>query len=164
MAISRESELFLKVLGTIWTSYGAWCFFYPVYTVERFFGLKLARDAHWGVAPELAAMYGGLQMGVGLNGLYAALYDKANRGGGIATLRSFMLAMGMLGILRLLAVLRQRKSIVPALTLRVLTEGLDALLPEFYNANAIWFFELPGAVIAYILMKREMKKLQDKEK
>eukprot|EP00756_Hemistasia_phaeocysticola_P065319 Hpha_TRINITY_DN8475_c0_g1::TRINITY_DN8475_c0_g1_i3::g.34583::m.34583 len=112
MPMLKESELFLKVLGAIWFFYGTWCFFYPLYTVEKFFGLKLAKDAHWGVSPEIAAMYGGAQMGVGMIGLYAALFDKANKGGAIASLRSFVFVMGMLGVLRLIAVLREGHSII----------------------------------------------------
>jgi hypothetical protein len=39
--------------------------------------------------------------------------------------------------------------------LRVMNEGLSAVLPEQYNSNAMWYFELPGGLLAYYCMRQE---------
>jgi hypothetical protein len=36
-----------------------------------------------------------------------------------------------------------------------MNEGLSAVLPEQYNSNAMWYFELPGGLLAYYCMRQE---------
>ena len=171
--MSLESKAYLAILGFLWSGYGSYCYFNPT-VLETFCGMKLdskADSSHFLI--ELKAMYGGLQFAFGLhalNTLYVLLKEKSpptelSIGILIGTLRAYSFVMGIIGISRLIAVLQEGKSIAPKISFEVFGEkGLTALLPLYYNSNAIWCFELPGGIAAYILAQRELSRLNDNKK
>ena len=83
----------------------------------------------------------------------------------IETLRVFGVLMTGLAVARLTAIAQQGRSLMPSLDprdhIRVATEGLYTMLPEKYNANAAWFFELPGGVLSFYFMRKEEESKQD---
>lgn len=153
--LSITSKAYLLSLGFVWSGYGLYCCFDPLILI-KFAGMQLGKDSNPGFVDELRAMYGGCQMAFGLTAIVSYLKDK--RSDGIATLRAYALVMFTIGLTRLLSLIQSKKSVLPMLSHRVLFEGLQVLLPQYYNSNAIWFFELPGGVAAYLCMKHEEEK------
>ncbi len=91
-------RFFLAYLALVWTPYGAYCFLNPA-ILESFAGVA-AQNAT--AAVELRAMYGGLQIAVGLSALLAllrpafvahALYLQLFVVGGLALSRSLAAAI-----------------------------------------------------------------------
>lgn len=151
------TKAFLGTMGAAWTGYGAYCFIDP-HVLETMAGMKLdERTTHWGFVPELRAMYGGAQIGLGLFALFtlrsllAPNNAETKRVRAATALRAFGWVMGSLGVARVAAVVAAGQSLKPAVSLAVFTQGISVLLPEHYNANAAWLFELPWAAAGHIL-------------
>jgi len=142
-----------------WGGYGALCFVNPR-ILETMTGLKMAPDMHWAFPVEAQAMYGGLQVAIGFTALACALTSgPGKKQRTVETLRTFSYLMTGIGLSRLIAMVMAGRSVVPtwrpADHMRVYAEGIGALLPEKYNANAMWYFELPFGILAHFLMRRE---------
>mmetsp|Transcript_7255 Transcript_7255/g.9192 ORF Transcript_7255/g.9192 Transcript_7255/m.9192 type:complete len:158 (-) Transcript_7255:82-555(-) len=155
--MEKVTKAYLTAMSAIWMGYGSYCFFRPR-VLEDFCGLKVG-ESHESTIPEIKAMYGGLQFAVGLQAFTTLLDGGKDLSSLLGTLRTFVFLFFGLGLSRAVAIIQQGKSQMPRVSLKVLTQGLEVLLPEFYNQNATWIFEIPGGILAYYLWKLEQNKI-----
>jgi len=127
----------LTLMGLSWTALGLWCAANPQLLAELA-GLGMT---HWSARVEVRAMYGGVQLALGVFTLLGAMRP--------ATYGRPALLLNALTI-TLLALLR-------AVGLTAEGQGLQLPAgagPQSWNAMALWFFELPLAIISWLLLLR----------
>lgn len=128
----RLAKFMLWYTTAIWVGYGLWLFIDPQALSYMGYGLD-----NWSAIVEVQAMYGAAEIA--------------------------------LGIFALLGVLKPRKFMVPALTLWAMIYSSLVIgrivgiiqwggsfavpfgvLPDSYNPGAMWFLELPSAILLWV--------------
>ena len=124
------AQMFIGVLGLIFAIYGVACFIQPT-MLEGIAGIVAVNEV---ASSELRAMYGGVQLGVGMFYCFAAV------------LKHHLKSALLLHVVLFAAV--------------VLTRGVGIILDNgawlpfatnSYNAMALWLFELPVLVVGLVL-------------
>mmetsp|Transcript_6555 Transcript_6555/g.7934 ORF Transcript_6555/g.7934 Transcript_6555/m.7934 type:complete len:158 (-) Transcript_6555:35-508(-) len=155
--MERQTKTFFSAMAAIWMGYGSYCFVKPN-ILELMCGMRV-KESDKSTGLEIQAMYGGLQFAVGFQALMTLLNGDKKPYQVVGTLRTFVYLFFGLGLSRALAIFLSGRSQIPRVSLKVLTEGLEVLLPKYYNQNATWIFEIPGGLIAYYLLLIEEGKL-----
>jgi len=129
-------KLYLGFCTLVWLGYGLFCGL----MTEQVGGIVGYDLSYWGGMVEAKAMYGGAQVAIGLFCLLGLI--NASEYAKPAVMFSFI-ALSSLALFRLIGLL----TIGPGL-------GLDFEDPlNGYNSGALWFFEVPFAVMAFLLLR-----------
>lgn len=138
-------KIYLGVLAAFWSIYGLVNLIYPETLT---FVAGLGQD-NWSAAIEVRAMYGGLELAIGFLCILG-LIERFN----------FLRAALVVNTALMLGLVAGR-------FVGLLIDGPDGLesmkvgfglenITESYNAGALWFFELPSALIGiYLLGNRQ---------
>ena len=130
-------RIFFILNALVWIGYSGVCLGYP----ELLADLGVFAQTGWIEQVEVRAMYGGAQMGIGLFALASALHKKHQT---TAILFFFFLFLG-------LALTRAVGMYIdgPSSAFAVSFDG--TMNPASYNSGALWFFEVPMFVYAFVL-------------
>jgi len=139
--------LFAKILlaftAVMWISYGLWLFINPQALAYSGLGIE-----HWSAIVEVQAMYGLGEAALGVFALLGVLFPKRYLH---SALLLWCMLYSALAAGRIIGILQWEGSF--------LIELGAAGLPESYNAGALYFLELPSAILfAIALLKTHAKK------
>lgn len=130
------AKFMLSYTAAVWIFYGAWLFVDPQ-------GLSYAGFVfnHWSVTVEVQAMYGAAEIMLGLFALLGVLNPR--RYMHPALLLWFMIYSSLV-VGRIVGIIQWGGDF----TMSFGPEGL----PESYNPGAMWFLELPSAILLLIAL------------
>ena len=133
----RLGKIMLAVTALVWIGYGAWLFVDPKGLSYAGFGFP-----HWSVTVEVVAMYGAFEVALGGFALLALLRPAE-------LMRPALLLWALL-----------YSALVLGRVYGILAwDGSFAMSfggghPESYNAGALFFLELPSAVLFWLALRR----------
>ncbi|NRB36916.1 MAG: DUF4345 family protein [Pseudomonadales bacterium] len=132
----KFAKIILSITAATWLLYGGWLFVDP--TGLRYAGFELN---HWSAIVEVQAMYGAVEIMLGLFALLGVL--KPQRYMHSALLLWFMIYSALV-VGRITGIIMWDGSF----TFELGPEGL----PESYNPGAMWFLEIPSAILCGIAL------------
>jgi len=133
----KGTKLFLMINGFIWSSYAIMVAISPE-MFGSFTGVDVTNNV---IRIEVIAMYGGLQLAMGLFSIAGALRPSLL----VPNLVFWSFAFTGLAGFRLLGVVMAGE---------LFTMELGSPGPAAYNEGALWFFELPFAMISWYLLSK----------
>ena len=136
---ARLSHFYLIYVGLFWSLYGLANIIYPQILTH----VALLGQQHWVAAAEVRAMYGGAEFAIGVFTLIGLSrngdYKKP------AILLNALLLSG-LAVTRIIGLLIDG----PDASVFAVSFSLTQIPPS-YNSGALWFFELPFALLGWYL-------------
>jgi len=129
----------LSITTLVWVCYGGWLFFDP--TGLRYAGYELN---HWSAIVEVQAMYGLAEVALGLFALLGLL--KPGQYMRPALLLWFMIYSSLV-IGRIVGIIMWDGSF------SIFPLGAEGL-PDAYNPGAMYFLEIPSAILLFIALRR----------
>ena len=142
----RLANTMLSITATIWIIYGSWLFIDPKGLSYAGFEFK-----HWSPVVEVMSMYGAVEVALGLFALHGVLKPKKYMHS--ALFLWFMIYTALV-VGRLCGLYIYDGSYAVSFGAHV--------LPDSYNAGALWFLELPSAILLAIAIKNSSKVLSNK--
>lgn len=135
------ARIMLSITAAVWISYGGWLFFDPK-------GLSYAgfEMNHWSVIVEVQAMYGAVEIWLGVFALLGVLYPRRYMH---SALLLWAFIYTSLSIGRLIAIPMWGGSFA-------IDFGPEGL-PESYNPGALFFLEIPSAILLMTALIRTRK-------
>lgn len=133
------AKIILSITAATWILYGGWLFVDPA-ALNYAFGDELK---HWTTLVEIKAMYGGAEIALGIFALLGVLNPRQYMRPALTLW--FMIYLG-LAIGRLIGIAEFDGSYS-------LTMGPEGL-PDSYNPGALWFLEIPSAILCFIGLKK----------
>jgi hypothetical protein len=130
------AKILLSMTALVWIGYGGWLFVDPKALAYMGFGLD-----HWSAVVEVQAMYGAVEVMLGIFALLGVLKPKQYMHS--ALLLWFMIYTGLV-IGRITGIIMWDGSF----TFEVGPQGL----PDSYNPGAMWFLEIPSAILCLIAL------------
>jgi len=149
--MNKWSKLYLWYVGLFWALYGMALSFNPdILTLVT--GIN---QDNWVIAAEIRAMYGGLEWGIGLFTLLAVCprFYKYHHA---AILLNAIILSG-LTIFRVWGMLVSGPGGIEPFMIDFGTDNI----PLSYNAGALWAFEIPCAILGWILLKHLPEKIEE---
>lgn len=132
----KLAKCILFVTALIWIAYGGWLFFDP--TGLRYAGFELN---HWSAIVEVQAMYGLVEVALGIFALLGFLYPQRYMH---SALLLWCMIYTALVIGRIVGISQWGGSFTFVL-------GPDGL-PDSYNPGAMYFLEAPSAILCAIAL------------
>jgi hypothetical protein len=133
------AKIILFITAAVWIPYASWLFFDPA-GLNYAFGDELK---HWTTLVEIKAMYGGAEIAMGIFALLGVLNPRQYMRP--ALVLWLMIYTGLsIGRLIGLAEFGGDYGLVFG------PEGL----PNSYNSGALWFLEIPSAILCFIALRK----------
>jgi hypothetical protein len=138
---NRLLVLFFALNGLVWLPWGIICLFAPqAWSGQVIPGMEVFDLASATARTEVRAMYGGLQMAIGLLALIAILKPRHRD----TALLFYVLALGGLALSRLYGLVLEHSEHILLFSLTV--------TKETYNPIGLAMYELPNFIFAAILL------------
>ena len=131
------AKIMLAITAMVWICYGGWLFFDP-YGLE-YMGYELN---NWSAVVEVQAMYGLAEVALGVFALLGLINPKRYMHS--ALLLWFMIYTALV-IGRVVGIIQWDGSFA-------MTVGPEGL-PDSYNPGAMYFLEIPSAILCWIAMR-----------
>lgn len=133
----RLAQGILLLTAAVWLCYGGWLFVNPLGMAYMGYGLD-----NWSAIVEVQAMYGLAEMALGLFALMGVLQPKRYMH---SALMLWFLVYSALVIGRTIGIIQWGGSFAMAFG----PEGL----PDSYNPGAMYFLEIPSAILCFWAMR-----------
>jgi len=128
----RLAKIMLWYTTVIWVCYGLWLFIDPKALAYMGYGLD-----HWSAIVEVQAMYGAAEIALGIFALLGVLKPKKFM---IPALTLWAMIYSALVIGRIVGIIQWGGTFAVPF----------GVLPDSYNPGAMWFLELPSAILLWI--------------
>lgn len=131
------AKIILAITAAVWLCYGGWLFINPLGMAYMGYGLD-----NWSAIVEVQAMYGLAEMALGLFALMGILNPPRYMHS--ALMLWFMIYTALV-VGRIVGIIQWDGSFAMSFG----PEGL----PESYNPGAMYFLEIPSAILCFIAMR-----------
>ena len=132
----RIAKLILFTSGLVWIAYGGWLFVDP--RGLSYVGFELS---HWSAVVEIKAMYGAVEIMLGVFAMMGVFSPKRYMHSALVV---WFFIFTALIVGRIAGILQEDGD-------WWLTFGADGL-PDGYNPGALWFYEVPSAILCLIAL------------
>lgn len=139
------ARIILSITAAVWICYGGWLLVNP--TGLRYAGFALD---HWSTIVEVQAMYGAVEIMLGVFALLGVL--KPRRYMHSALLLWFFIYTALV-VGRIIGISMHMDM---GATFAIANFGPEGL-PDSYNPGAMWFLELPSAILCLIALSKTSK-------